>query len=91
MSALALFAPIVMIALAIFLSISAFYGGYHFAHYNFLSKMRKLNDHIVHQPASKENNLTLETLNNFLIDINVENNKPRIRDWFKFGAFHGGK
>lgn len=85
MSILIALAPIAMIVIAVMLSISAFYGGFHFANLTFLQKMKRLNDHIVHQPASAANNKTLEVLNEFLVDINVQNNKAKFTDWIRFG------
>jgi hypothetical protein len=73
--------PLAMIVMAVLLSISAFYGGFHFAHLTFLQKMKRLNDHIV----SSGDNQDFKILNDFLIDINVQNNKPKFRDWLKFG------
>lgn len=87
MNTLVALAPIAMIWLAIMLSISAFYGGFHFAHLTFLKKMKRLNNHIVNQPASEANNKTLEVLNEFLVDINVKNNEVKFTDWVKFGVF----
>lgn len=73
--------PIFMIGVAIALSVSAFYGGVHFAMLTYLSKMKPLNDFIVKNGDAK----TLAELNDFLISINVKNCSPTWRDWLRFG------
>lgn len=87
MNGLILFAPVAMTIIAVLLSVSAFYGGFHFAHLRFLEKMRELNDHIV----ADGDEITLAVLNDFLIKLSVENNKAKWTDWVKFGLFSGGK
>lgn len=82
---LLLIAPFIMITAAVFLSISAFYGGFSFAHVRFLEKLKKLNDHICNLPASREHNDLLNELNEFLKSIAVEKNKATFLDWLKFG------
>jgi len=73
--------PIFMVAIAIFLSVSAFYGGVHYAMFVYLTKMKPLNDFIVKNGDNK----TLTELNEFLISIDVKNCKPKWQDWLRFG------
>lgn len=89
--------PLILIALAIALSVSAFYGGFHFAYVRFLKKFKPLNDLIVSQPMRtgtldelKDRLLALKTLNEFLISIKVENEKVKFSDWYKESFFSGG-
>jgi hypothetical protein len=87
MSELIIFAPIVMIGLALALSVSAFYGGFSFAYVRFLKKFKVLNDHIVNEANHTENIETLRLLNEFLISIKVENEKVKFTDWYKQSFF----
>jgi hypothetical protein len=87
MNILIALAPIAMIVIAVMLSISAFYGGFHFANLRFLQKMKTLNDHIVERGTNHD----LKVLNDFLIDINVQNNKAKFTDWIKWGMLGRNK
>lgn len=82
MNPLLVFAPPAMVVLAVVLSITAFQGGYHFAHYNFLKKMKPFHDKVFN---GKDVELMREA-NNFYEEISVKNNKPKFLDWLKFGV-----
>ena len=63
------------------LSISGFYGGFHFGCYRLLQKAKKFNDLIV----TKGDNEMLREWNEYLIAISVKNNKPSYLEWIKWG------
>lgn len=81
-------AVLIVLGFAFGLSVSAFYGGFHYAYWRFLKKMKPLNDIIV--SLQSENIETLKTLNDFLIAISAENETVTFMDWYR-QTFTGDK
>lgn len=70
-------APVVSIVAAIALSRISFFGGYHFAYWQFLDRARDFNKHM-----ENSDSVTLAKWNEVLKACDAKKTGIRMRDWF---------